>query len=304
MGGEPVDELRLIPARAGSTSSPAPTVSSTRAHPRSRGEHTCQAPSAPRYAGSSPLARGARPADVRSSMPARLIPARAGSTISRRLSSRIRRAHPRSRGEHGEWVEHFPRWWGSSPLARGAQPPGSEPGDLPGLIPARAGSTTASRSRTSTAGAHPRSRGEHVILPVLGMVRDGSSPLARGAPVQQVPGPLHVGLIPARAGSTTTTVSGCSARTAHPRSRGEHSHTSTCGVMPSGSSPLARGALHRPAGRVERSGLIPARAGSTTRGGRSGCSAGAHPRSRGEHPSMMPLSTRFQGSFPLARGAR
>ena len=71
-----------------------------RAHPRSRGEHAGVPVKLRPVVGSSPLTRGARRTSFCGWWGRGLIPAHAGST---RLGTRIftlRRAHPRSRGEH------------------------------------------------------------------------------------------------------------------------------------------------------------------------------------------------------------
>ena len=72
--------LRLIPARAGNTIRRKSREKSAPAHPRSRGEHSSSDSSSLLSAGSSPLARGTRLGLARSSLPCRLIPARAGNT--------------------------------------------------------------------------------------------------------------------------------------------------------------------------------------------------------------------------------
>ena len=72
-----------------------------------------------------------------------------------------------------------------------------------GLIPARAGNTALFWRTTKSAGAHPRSRGEHGCgssNPEL--LGEGSSPLARGTHVGLIVGIGAAGLIPARAGNT------------------------------------------------------------------------------------------------------
>ena len=117
---EPGAVRRLIPARAGSTVRPPSRRRCSWAHPRSRGEHVVSQTVTVPSGGASPLARGARdrPGTPR---PARgLIPARAGSTARTAPASTIRRAHPRSRGEHHEHRVAHLLTAGSSPLARGA----------------------------------------------------------------------------------------------------------------------------------------------------------------------------------------
>ena len=69
-----------------------------------------------------------------------------------------------------------------------------------------------------------------------------------------------------------------------------------------GSSPLARGLLHRPGPFGRDGGIIPARAGFTTGPDGTRTVLRDHPRSRGVYftrPSQIPLRT---GSSPLARG--
>ncbi len=212
-----------------------------------------------------------------------LIPARAGSTSCCSPPARAPRAHPRSRGEHSAGLQAVLAGEGSSPLARGAR------GELDigagdrGLIPARAGSTSAHRSAGCTRRAHPRSRGEHSRPSRTDSARGGSSPLARGAR------PLTWG--------------SRSAFRAHPRSRGEHSAARTGAPHPRGSSPLARGArcLRRAVDRCR--GLIPARAGSTKSHTMTCTSDGAHPRSRGEHRGRRKPSSRISGLIPARAGS-
>ena len=191
-------------------------------------------------------------------------------------------AHPRWRGEHltpPDWAAGVS---GSSPLARGAHE--LERHFSPGvrLIPAGAGNT----ARTSTCGsatwAHPRWRGEHSKSGPALQQFGGSSPLARGAPLNRRRIRRGVRLIPAGAGSTSRGFTSCGSSTAHPRWRGEHSATLSYMLSRCGSSPLARGALvwKGAGGKVTR--LIPAGAGNTEDGVASvmfGC--GSSPLARG-----------------------
>ena len=71
---------RIIPAYAGSTPVPGAFLPCCTDHPRIRGEHATVPLRLPGGAGSSPHTRGARPGHPRSSQPARIIPAYAGST--------------------------------------------------------------------------------------------------------------------------------------------------------------------------------------------------------------------------------
>ena len=173
-------------------------------------------------------------------------------------------AHPRSRGEHHRLVAENRTAWGSSPLARGAHAGAGFIEHASGLIPARAGSTPARVSRRPRRRAHPRSRGEHLRWLRLLKSWPGSSPLARGALGCLSTREPFSGLIPARAGSTTRPTRTGWVFRAHPRSRGEHRPRRSQRPQIQGSSPLARGAPTSPVTTSTDSGLIPARAGSTS----------------------------------------
>ena len=215
-----------------------------------------------------------------------------------------RGAHPRSRGEHT--VSHSPlsSFRGSSPLARGTRVLAIFRGVSCGLIPARAGNTVERVISHASPGAHPRSRGEHVIFAVLHAGLRGSSPLARGTllPTKSCADPN--GLIPARAGNTAFLAFYVVQLGAHPRSRGEHSYRYIMTFNIEGSSPLARGTPQRAHLPRHAPGLIPARAGNTDGVTFSTVGRGAHPRSRGEHLGCKVSDLMSLGSSPLARGTR
>ena len=234
---------RLIPARAGNISRFSPILTSTAAHPRSRGEHREYPPGFFAGFGSSPLARG--------TLGARRKPYRSDS------------AHPRSRGEHCFKVNAKSESSGSSPLARGTSRVLLPPIHPVRLIPARAGNTRTPAATEEVHSAHPRSHGEHSFdgHPVTYIY--GSSPLARGTLPGCRSGTIPIRLIPARTGNTQYCWGGYSAAAAHPRSHGEHTLAGREGRFTPGSSPLARGTFYRfdvPAVAVR---LIPARAGNT-----------------------------------------
>ena len=110
----------LIPAHAGSTEQLSIPRLGSQAHPRSRGEHRMGMGSEAARRGSSPLTRGALFGPLRHLLAVGLIPAHAGSTISRLPAIRWKKAHPRSRGEHNVWSRSKRSFIGSSPLTRGA----------------------------------------------------------------------------------------------------------------------------------------------------------------------------------------
>ena len=232
-----------------------------------------------------------------------LIPAHAGSTRTSHLWMRACGAHPRSRGEHqrARAVAHRPV--GSSPLTRGAHGGTFSLGGWRGLIPAHAGSTQRLTWWSCGSPAHPRSRGEHRLVPVGSARFLGSSPLTRGAQLCDRHNTPPPGLIPAHAGSTSPPWRRCLPSRAHPRSRGEHNLGFCFELRDSGSSPLTRGARSVSGRGLHVFGLIPAHAGSTRSLWWRKCQRWAHPRSRGEHCSNSARRSRSAGSSPLTRGA-
>ena len=157
-----------------------------------------------------------------------IIPARAGSTCLQPCLDCWCMDHPRSRGEHLSRLSVSLCSVGSSPLARGAPIAMRRWADNWRIIPARAGSTMPFANAHAQNWDHPRSRGEHAADEFYDSLMRGSSPLARGAHLVQAGTAGAGGIIPARAGSTSST-SSCSALALdHPRSRGEHTILSIC----------------------------------------------------------------------------
>ena len=174
--------------------------------------------------------------------------------------------------------------FGSSPLARGTPARSTHERPARRFIPARAGNTMRSFRRESAMTVHPRSRGEHPLIPANPGSQYGSSPLARGTLAIPRTARSTGRFIPARAGNTRPRPNPASARSVHPRSRGEHAGIGRAHRLPSGSSPLARGTPGHCGQRGAGHRFIPARAGNTI----------------GHATSYASLS----GSSPLARGTR
>ena len=177
-------------------------MDTTAAHPRSRGENCRPSRRAVTTGGSSPLTRGKRTHSSARPTRVRLIPAHAGKTAGPPPAKPSGAAHPRSRGENAAQGGGGPEQVGSSPLTRGKPRVGRDHGGLSGLIPAHAGKTWGPPGLPCAGGAHPRSRGENVPPPRLGMAVVGSSPLTRGKHVSEETVRGHARLIPAHAGKT------------------------------------------------------------------------------------------------------
>ena len=130
----------------------------------------------------------------------------------------------------------------------------------------------------------------------------GSSPLARGLRGLRRGAAGLIGIIPARAGFTSEAVRTGVDGLDHPRSRGVYTSAAWAADLDAGSSPLARGLLDGRRRRRGHHGIIPARAGFTTKNAATWLNAGDHPRSRGVYLTPTRLRDFRPGSSPLARG--
>ena len=129
----------IIPARAGFTTLRDRTGCVSRDHPRSRGVYPRRTGARRSTRGSSPLARGLLPTPTIPRATQRIIPARAGFTVSWRRPTIRTSDHPRSRGVY-----------------MNAKPYNT---DVAGIIPARAGFTRKTDRESGLSSDHPRSRG-------------------------------------------------------------------------------------------------------------------------------------------------
>ena len=254
--------------------------------------------------GSSPLTRGKHALSIRVRRALGLIPAHAGKTLPVSPRRSRTRAHPRSRGENMGLPIGYVSTPGSSPLTRGKRASGWHGASCGGLIPAHAGKTDQRGARGSTRAAHPRSRGENMVLRDRSRQSVGSSPLTRGKRISSTETAAYARLIPAHAGKTATGATSSRITTAHPRSRGENGRCSLSFSLLRGSSPLTRGKRGLVVACEVGARLIPAHAGKTLWWLRNSRMVWAHPRSRGENSASALAFSRPHGSSPLTRGKR
>ena len=233
-----------------------------------------------------------------------ITPAYAGSTIWYLLDERGEGDHPRACGEHMDDTKKQVRVRESSPRMRGAL--GMVHGRLHirGIIPAYAGSTSASLTTRTRTGDHPRVCGEHRALNALKYGPLGSSPRMRGALDGRELLVDVRGIIPAYAGSTARRASSSWRCRDHPRVCGEHFSESSAVTSRRGSSPRMRGALDRLCDGGSAVGIIPAYAGSTLSPASPSCRGRDHPRVCGEHQGLSWYPVASLGSSPRMRGAR
>ena len=193
--------------------------------------------------GSSPLSRGILMEAIAQRLRHGIIPALAGNTSTDHSTASTTADHPRSRGEyHGNRLT-LDIDYGSSPLSRGIHRLLGRASVMMGIIPALAGNTPCTPTKTAPTSDHPRSRGEYRRRRRLRSRRWG--------------------IIPALAGNTKPRACGPRWRRDHPRSRGEYRRQRRRRRQPRGSSPLSRGILSWERVRQLPEGIIPALAGNT-----------------------------------------
>jgi len=172
---------------------------------------------------------------------------------------------------------------GSSPRMRGAPAHRAVHRPPARIIPAYAGSTPSPGRRRSAGEDHPRVCGEHGESGASLRAAGGSSPRMRGAPLRQFQNTYGLRIIPAYAGSTSSSTSSAPRCGDHPRVCGEHPFVPNRASMRLGSSPRMRGA--------------PPGSGGT------GSTWWDHPRVCGEHCAAGGEALMDTGSSPRMRGA-
>ena len=210
----------IIPARAGFTSRIFVRRRRMKDHPRSRGVYSREGRRRMVCGGSSPLARGLPRVMWSRKGAARIIPARAGFTVTVNEDILRRADHPRSRGVYICASKKGPSPIGSSPLARGLHGVEVRTGNALRIIPARAGFTPTSTSSRRPRKDHPRSRGVYTLVRAETGAEFGSSPLARGLRCSPPGRSPSTRIIPARAGFTRPYSRSIVLPWDHPRSRG------------------------------------------------------------------------------------
>ena len=274
----------IIPACAGSTMAYRPSSPPTRDHPRMCGEHMPVRMTVKPFEGSSPHVRGALSGRCGRCRPIGIIPACAGSTPTSKPIACNERDHPRMCGEHEALQCLHARRRGSSPHVRGAHQARRTQHEIPGIIPACAGSTSSDVTMLHPIRDHP--------------------PHVRGARHPRRRRGRRQGIIPACAGSTVHVGDDQVHGGDHPRMCGEHYEFSRSTLSIEGSSPHVRGALINRITHVSNLGIIPACAGSTQPRPCTRKRCRDHPRMCGEHICSGSYVITVPGSSPHVRGAR
>ena len=194
--------LRIIPARAGPTTSSRLKACQKPDHPRSCGANRVTAPTSSSSFGSSPLVRGQHRNKLFRQHIVRIIPARAGPTMVGVSCLTVTADHPRSCGANSRRAICRTSDVGSSPLVRGQLVMNVVLGWALRIIPARAGPTLLQQNALRHIWDHPRSCGANAVAFLTHYRTAGSSPLVRGQPACLTRSSRRVRIIPARAGPT------------------------------------------------------------------------------------------------------
>ena len=175
-------------------------------------------------------------------------PAYAGNTTSTQVITRIRKVHPRIRGEyHGRALKR-------QNICR------------PGICK-----------------VHPRIRGEYAATSALAAGAVGSPPHTRGILDYYALNRLASRFTPAYAGNTFSLAPEAERRGVHPRIRGEYKSPGTNTRSSLGSPPHTRGILDLDLAPQGARGFTPAYAGNTESWPACQAAQRVHPRIRGEY---------------------
>ena len=246
------------------------------------------------------------PLAIRCSQRSRLhgiIPAHAELTHLRLSTSQATRDHPRACGAHIPLRIAIRDIAGSSPRMRGSPMNVLRNSLGTGIIPAHAGLTPFTESDLPKLRDHPRVCGAHVISPRAQRPLLGSSPHMRGS-LQPLAGRTELlGIIPAYAGLTSSTLLRTRNSGDHPRVCGAHSSPKFWPSPAPGSSPRMRGSPFVTPEPTPTEGIIPAYAGLTNGSSGRVCSSRDHPRVCGAHPFRLFCKFHEPGSSPRMRGS-
>ena len=171
---------RIIPARAGQTTSCTSHSKSRPDHPRACGANLNASSSQTARNGSSPRVRGKPGRGFDMEFEHRIIPARAGQTLTCHSQSFGVPDHPRACGANEGRGSDARIGAGSSPRVRG-KPRAKTCRRLEGrIIPARAGQTLTRPSDGVEGTDHPRACGANSAVFLILSMEAGSSPRVRG----------------------------------------------------------------------------------------------------------------------------
>ena len=156
----------ITPACAGNSARRKVKLLLSGDHPRLRGEQVALVLQVAPQQGSPPLARGTDFATRTERSGTRITPACAGNSTAHLRFPKLRRDHPRLRGEQEMHPLYGKHCVGSPPLARGTVCGRLLHQDRAGITPACAGNSSRHCRSRRNGGDHPRLRGEQLYAPL------------------------------------------------------------------------------------------------------------------------------------------
>ena len=249
-----------------------------------------------------PLARGRHKGFNWERVPLRNTPACAGKTRTSDVTQRLKRKHPRLRGEDEASKPRIGDVPETPPLARGRLTIDQLFELREGNTPACAGKTRKAHTATPRCEKHPRLRGEDFDPSIVSVPVLETPPLARGRRQGVFKQKSEHRNTPACAGKTSRRPRQNAAAGKHPRLRGEDERSEPVHISCTETPPLARGRLEASPFRRGFCGNTPACAGKTRNAHLSPRSSRKHPRLRGEDGlNGVPRASAGE-TPPLARG--
>ena len=195
---------RIIPAHAGQTASTRIPTPARPDHPRACGANAVRRGRRTGVRGSSPRMRGKHDGRAATLPLGRIIPAHAGQTSCRSVSSSRTADHPRACGANRRDARDHRHARGSSPRMRGKRAFRDRRFRRCRIIPAHAGQTISPLGTWSTGADHPRACGANDDAVIVTVVPRGSSPRMRGKHLFALATASGERIIPAHAGQTAS----------------------------------------------------------------------------------------------------
>ena len=292
----------ITPAYAGKSHPPIAPVCRNGDHPRIRGEKGYTIRMICCILGSPPHTRGKAITGAGLTIPTGITPAYAGKSCPSGDYTRIKRDHPRIRGEKLQPKPRHLRNKGSPPHTRGKAMILHTVTGLPGITPASAGKRTDEEVWEFLHQDHPRIRGEKRRRLSTCWGRPGSPPHTRGKGNGKNLCLDKIGITPAYAGKRPSPYRFLWPNRDHPRIRGEKRAMSISRMCRLGSPPHTRGKDKCSINSKFTCGITPAYAGKRSALENWVTANGDHPRIRGEKFIILCRSSAGKGSPPHTRG--
>ncbi len=250
----------------------------------------------------SPHARGCTPSRPGTRYRPTLLPARAGMHPCPAVSSEVRGAAPRTRGDAPANAASRSAIRLCSPHARGWTPTRRLTPQEPTLLPARAGMDPRTASCPTRGATAPRTRGDGPREMRLAHLLEHCSPHARGWTRARGRQERAAALLPARAGMDPWPSQPQGVSRPAPRTRGDGPER--VDLLEGGvhCSPHARGWTPRRVRLDQRLALLPARAGMDPFPSATTSGSTTAPRTRGDGPLGAAMTEHDRRCSPHARG--